>query len=883
MKKIPFLLATCLGTAILGSLAQAAPNPKLALDINGDGAIQSIAIDGQKLPNALPGGFEVFEVIVNEGKSITYFETDFNEPTQKWKPATYATGADKPGCVPMQEEVTKFLRLGGEKRYGHGVQTLENIPVKSGDFLTLSFLARVPDNQSTVIVYLRFYDKDGKDVTTELPPTAGWSYSPYSKTHMQYPIELKSTGSWETVELPCIIPHGAAAINIAVSQWRGTHIDCRSLKLYSKSDIKRNKVDFDKRSVVKDGNKTTLNLTSATSQLQLLADLVDNNGVYNIKATLKDITPNPAPRALDLNFRLPAAMQGWQWNKNWRANVNVEKESFLRLHTDVGTHNVSQYPFTSVSKDAQGFALATPMDKPGFEVRTVDINGIYSTTAIGMVPREGKKNEAVIDLVAYAFDGNWQFRAATQKYYDMYGHLIQTRTDPAKEGCWLWPNHPSTLPENAEDFGLAFWEAPANFNLKNHGKARDAAHKLGIGVYPYTEAWGMRMKIAPNVDNPTYPSYEERLQTIKDWASKPAEKNEIWFFAPRHIAAQAALNSFPIDTKGEFPFAVDRYDGWFHWWRTNADPRLPKPNRASINWDYVLKNAIPHADGIYLDSVSYSFSSRFLNTRKEHLAVMDENLTYESTTGIPAADGIQHQVAFVKWLSDILHPQGKLIFGNTFGIAHRFNAMYIDIYGSEIGAWGSTRKLHDVQDDAQCCEKRFYARHRPIANLLQEGNYTKPAPEVTHEEMKQYLEHQLFYGFYPGVSTIGGEEKPGYANWKRYFGATRQCERDRNLFKEIVPLIRRLNTARWEPVTYARADNASILIERYGNIQGKEVLFTVRNHSEKPVTAILAFDAKLGKPVHKLTSIRQDVTPQRNDNAWTFQLAPWQTVVLKAE
>jgi hypothetical protein len=107
----------------------------------------------------------------------------------------------------------------------------------------------------------------------------------------------------------------------------------------------------------------------------------------------------------------------------------------------------------------------------------------------------------------------------------------------------------------------------------------------------------------------------------------------------------------------------------------------------------------------------------------------------------------------------------------------------------------------------------------------------------------------MFYGFYPGVSTIGGEEKPGYANWKRYFGSPEQYERDRDLFKKYIPIIRRINGAGWEPITYARIageqDGSMIYIERFGDWRRGNLHFTVRNTTKEARKALVIVE--LGK------------------------------------
>jgi hypothetical protein len=138
----------------------------------------------------------------------------------------------------------------------------------------------------------------------------------------------------------------------------------------------------------------------------------------------------------------------------------------------------------------------------------------------------------------------------------------------------------------------------------------------------------------------------------------------------------------------------------------------------------------------------------------------------------------------------------------------------------------------------------------------------------------------MFYGFYPAVSTIGGEEKIGYSGWRRYFDANKRYERDRELFKAAIPVIRRLNRAGWQPETLMRASVAHVWIERYGEPGTGECLFTVRNASEKPVETKLTCES----PVSALEGIWRDATatPDR-ENGFSIRLEPLQTAVLKVK
>ncbi|HPY78410.1 MAG TPA: hypothetical protein PLQ45_11230, partial [Anaerohalosphaeraceae bacterium] len=80
--------------------------------------------------------------------------------------------------------------------------------------------------------------------------------------------------------------------------------------------------------------------------------------------------------------------------------------------------------------------------------------------------------------------------------------------------------------------------------------------------------------------------------------------------------------------------------------------------------------------------------------------------------------------------------------------------------------------------------------------------------------------------------------------------------RDRPLFKKYQPLIRLAAEAGWEPVTYVRAEEDAILIERFGPFGGNVVYLTVLNISNRSVPLVLSASGPLekkGRWIEKLT------------------------------
>ncbi len=350
---------------------------------------------------------------------------------------------------------------------------------------------------------------------------------------------------------------------------------------------------------------------------------------------------------------------------------------------------------------------------------------------------------------------------------------------------------------------------------------------------------------------------------LRTWAADQGKTKMLG--GPRHVVAQSLLNSIPYDQHGvPCGWKVDKYDYWAQWWMTNTNPDLPRPNRATTCMQYEIEPVLAQSDGIYLDSVT-SWLGNYLDFRPEHLTAARLPPVFDPQSGRSAVFGAFTTAEFIEWLAKQLHGRGKLIHMNVFPNAYRFCAAWGDVLGSEVGFSGRRRALADVESDANSLLRRMYAYQKPTSNLLQEGSYVRPTPELSQAEVEQYLQHQLFYGFWPGIATIGGEERAGYAGWKRYFGTPTQYERDRPLFRRYLPVLRRLCAAGWEPVTGARTSSDAVLIERFGYWERGNLHFTLRNVGTQAAQFTVSLDAAdLGATAADLqrAAYRQLLDPQ---------------------
>ncbi len=845
--------------ASFGALALAAAVAK-------DATVKLPGWDGE------PVLFEVFERSLDGRSDRTALQFDISA-ADAWKP----TGAPA-NCVRKTEGDIQYVKIGGDsKRVGiaHGVKPARAVPVAAGAACTLEVTARAARGDDTAIIYLRAFDASGRDVTASAPAPAGWRYSIYTKCYYKSSLKPDAVGRWTVFKVRFRVPDGVASVMPMFCPWRGGGADVRGMRIVEGVLAKSRKIDFD--ATAQPGAGVTRFASKADGLALEVAASADGTGLVSFEVEVADVAEPPRPRALDVAVTVPAALSGWTWHRNWREDCAIAADSALTDADQVGGFPVARYPFTAVSKDGRGFAFGTPLDAGVYENRIVTARGVRSLTPVGLLKRgEGIGTRARFRYLLFPFKGTWGFRSAAKAYYIREAHKMHAAPAGAKEGTWVWPISPSAGPLNPDDFGHTFWEAPSG--IEERPKTIRRAHELGIGVYPYTEVWGMRQPL-PTAKDGSHPPVSERLAELEGWAAM-TNSGKSWFFSPREEAARACLNSMPMKPDGSHAYIEDKYDGWSTWWRTNPDPRLAKPNRCSICWEHTLAPRLDDIDGVYLDSVSYGFSADFRNVRAEHLAVFDAPLVYDQDTLRPCTDGMQHMTVFIGWLAGKLHPRGKRLFGNTFGIAHRFNAANLDVFGCEVGSWGNRpgeQHLHSVITDEKACEQRFFAYRRPVSNLLQEGHWERPRPEVSRRGMELYIDNQLFYGFYPAVSTIGGEKKTGYKGWPRYFDSAKRYERDRDLFKAAIPVIRRLNRAGWQPETLMRADVGQVWIERYGEPGASgECLFTVRNASDRMVDATLTpeFPVKTLEPAYRGSPV-----PQKAAGGFAVRLDPWQTAV----
>lgn len=318
-----------------------------------------------------------------------------------------------------------------------------------------------------------------------------------------------------------------------------------------------------------------------------------------------------------------------------------------------------------------------------------------------------------------------------------------------------------------------------------------------------------------------------------DWEGTDAT----WLRGPRQQIAQAVINSSPLDSEGRYLIDLDSYfwhewaaDHWHQAWPVNHDPDLATPNTYDFFREYLVRYRIEETDGTYFDSVvARGGAGGWENHRAEHLACTDSPLTFSWADGAATQLAPQSHAEYLGPLAAELRAEGRVTMVNLFPRSTRYHAHDSDFMGSEVS---------ELQEDNVWSRlRRTMAKHRIVSNLLQWG-WDSPT-YATYDQMEEFIRGQLFWGFYPAVSSAGGMLSGGTPD--RYFLHPELYERDRPLFQLYMPVIRQLSTAGWEPITNASA-SPQAEIERFGDFSRGPVLLTVRGVDGAALTAEITID-----------------------------------------
>lgn len=177
-----------------------------------------------------------------------------------------------------------------------------------------------------------------------------------------------------------------------------------------------------------------------------------------IDGKLRDLTNRD--RAITLYFTYPIDATGWLWHNDQRTARRIEPSGKYLYWDDcqVGPNwRASRLPFACLTGPRGSLVLGAPLDVPRLWrfAYDADFRELYAAVDLGLSPETKRfPSEASFSLVLYRCDPAWGFRAALQRYYDLFPQCFTKHNE--KEGIWGFATTQWSRMPQPEDFGFQF-------------------------------------------------------------------------------------------------------------------------------------------------------------------------------------------------------------------------------------------------------------------------------------------------------------------------------------------------------------------------------------------------------------------------------------------
>ena len=538
-------------------------------------------------------------------------------------------------------------------------------------------------------------------------------------------------------------------------------------------------------------------------------------GPGHLRVTVAVANRGQADRGLVVRFGVPVDAVGWQWWDDVQTPRQIVQGSvYHNLHairnfadlpefrdrpaTKLGYHSRN---FVAAVSGPAGLALAYPLDQPRICRLTYDAQErlLYAAFDLALSPHTDPPNQAAVTVELCACHGQWGLRSALSAYYQRHPEFFRKHVE--REGQWMAFSDLEQI-DNVNEFGFQFQEGAQNPGYDD---------KLGVYSYTYFTHAGLYAWI---------PDYDPERDP------KPSRE--------RVMAAMTKRFDRDTKTKGTFQaVGLGQPDGALQVWpmtvyghliaQFNPDPDLLYGRHRLDHMDQVFERF--RRRGGELDGFYYDGLPRGLNYRTDHFARAGFPPIWDPSQKKPLLYNSFSSVEFAKETAKRLHAVGKHTMMNGAMSSSPFTAPYLDVMGAETGLRISRPSFNYV---------RMISRNKPFVTLLK-GNFSN----YTHEHIESFMGRCAAYGVYPGFFDWSPS---GLGPGSRYWDHGEWYERDRLLFRRYIPLVRELNRAGWDPLTYARHSSPQVQVERFGQPPGS-CYFTVLNDEALPAQGRLTVDA----------------------------------------
>ena len=579
-------------------------------------------------------------------------------------------------------------------------------------------------------------------------------------------------------------------------------------------------------------------LDDSALELNLECETTRDNGTTFFDVVLSDTSGGD--RAVTLVYAIPVAAAQCRWFDNPRRTLSVEtgREYLNTARFAAGANGrLSRYPFAAVSNREDAIAIGIDMAHPAF-FRTgynADTGELFLAYDLGLTP---EKPAVRLRFCKFAFDPEWGFRAAFDRYYAIFPELFVRRIE--KQGLWM-PFAKISQVAGWEDFGFRFKEGA-------NETAWDDAHDIITFRYTEPMTWWMRMP-------------EEMPRTLE---AALAEAQRL--AANGDSRAQAFLTSGFHDETGHFPARLLNTP-WCNGavWSINSMPGVQGEVTDFKNqWNAALRERLygpkrqADLDGEYIDS-SEGYVTDELDFHRDHFAIAETPLTFSTSKHQPAIFRGLIAFEYIRALANDVHAMDKLMMANSTPIRLCWLTPLLDVAGSETN-W-HTGDTWRPMSDSDLLFRRALCKGKPYCFLM-----NTEFEHFSHELVEKYMKRCLAYGMFPGFFSHN-------ASQGHYFTRPELYNRDRNLFKKYMPLCKAVAEAGWQPVTGVRSNRDHIYIERFG-----DSYLTVFNDSDRPQQVTLTAEAPIDAAIRELVQGQKVVWRQGQT---TLALAPESVAVLE--
>ncbi len=562
-------------------------------------------------------------------------------------------------------------------------------------------------------------------------------------------------------------------------------------------------------------------------------------------------------RAITIGFAIPMPEGKWTWWHSIRSSEAVQDDRNYCDGTPIeggAVGQMSTYPFACMSDGKESLNLAIPMSEPC--VYRIGYNGAlrwYTVSFdLGFCPEQGVTKQKFSFIV---YKSDLGMRAAAEKYYRIFPEYFVKRVE--REGNWMAFTKVSGV-RGWQDFGFAYHEGDNDIEW-------DAAN--GICSFRYTEPmsyWMPMDKSLPRTNEQVFKMLDADLKgadpTKRDWAS----------------ATKLCLTEDELGNPKVYFFDAPWCDGAM--FVLNCCPSIPaKPGmpvtKASMSWSREIADRLygdktkPQLAGEYLDSVE--MASGYIDSRREHFRYAIHPLSFMTLSKRPCIVQILSTHEFASWMAEEVHKRGKLMMANGVPTRFGFMAHVFDVLGIETN-WLDGDKYNPLPDEVMDF-RRTMCGQKPFCFLM-----NTDYQEFDHAMVGKYFRRCMFWGMFPGFFS------PNAAT-NCYFDDPKLYDRDRDLFKKYMPVIRSIARAGWQPVTMASTSRPDVEIERFGPGKDGSLYFTVRC-GKKPVDGVLLkLDPRLGRPRSAVKLPADQALTVKASGEIELSLAPEEVAVVQVK